>query len=252
MNVLLILGVCFTLAICVTVNGQRVVISNNTSNTTETKLENDVSYSETDDYAISSLPNFTVNETVPDMVLEEHVCKIQANGCDRSTGLCFPELQCIIINFFNSCRLVGNLSTYASYKKMNCTGYALYSESHVYTEYHGYIKNILCNLSQVPEVQWCSPPIKLRHGGAEFSSLVRLRFSYSKQVEYVLPVSIPFLLYICLQDSSSIWNLYILNKLRFNHNKAINLTFSRYQRNVIIVFNLVLWYCMKYYYIRTC
>jgi len=203
MNVLLTLCVFFTLAFCVTVDGQQVVISNNTSNTTETKLENDFSYSETDAYAISSLTNFTVNETVPNMVLEENVCEIQSNGCDRNKGLCYSEVQCNTTELYCKHR---NLSTYDPNIVMVCQGY--YSESNV-SEYRGYIKNIFCNVSQLPEVQSCNVMYRkgtyLRiPGGPAYGSVVRLIFSPPTQVESVLQVSRHLFILHYLKDDISI------------------------------------------------
>ena len=186
MNVLLTLCVFFTLAFCVTVDGQQVVISNNTSNTTETKLENDISYSETDAYAISSLTNFTVNATVPDIVLEENVCEIQSNGCDRNIGLCYSEVQCDTTE--SSCKH-RNLSTYDPNIVMVCQGY--YSESNV-SKYSGYIRNIFCNVSQLPEVKSCNvkyDPVLRIPIGIAYGSLVKLIFSPPTQVESALQVS---------------------------------------------------------------
>ena len=186
MNVLLTLGVFFTLAICVTVDGQQVVIPNNTFKTTETKLENEFSYSETDTNVISSLTNFTVNETLPNMVLEENVCKIQPNGCDRNIGLCYSSVKCSYGAI--DCNTVGNLDIMMMIW-MKCYGYTNYSES-IISSYSGYFKDIFCNVSQLPEVQSCNiKKIGMRTGGGgSFANVVR-HFSPSKQVESVPPVS---------------------------------------------------------------
>ena len=215
MTVLLTLVVLFKLAFCVTVNGQRVVVSSNTSNTTETKLENEFSYSETDAKFSSSLMNITVTETLHDIDFEENVCKIQSNGCDHGAGLCYFGVQCSMNA--SSCHKFGNPDI-----EMVCHGYTNYSENYV-SEYRGYVENIFCNVSQVPEVHSCKLQINgyPRTGwGDSYASVVRLNFP-PKQVKNVPPVS-RHVVAITLISYKILFTSRLVYILQCNHNHAMN------------------------------
>jgi len=178
-------------------------------------FEKDISYLESDAKFISSFADFTITETPPGMVREENICHIQANGCDRNTGLCYSAVDCNMSG--PSCENVGS-----TYKEMVCHGYTNFSESYI-KEYSGYFKDIFCNVTQVPEVQSCIKLGFLRT--IAYSSVVRLHFSPHTQVESVPQVSRHLFILLYLKDAI----LYKYHRFTFcitlfNYNEAVNPT----------------------------